>query len=207
MLLTIHPENPQERLIREAVAILMDGGILVYPTDSSYALCCRLGNQQGMDRIRQIRQVDKKKHYFSLVCEDLSELSQYARVDNSQFRLLKAILPGAYTLILEGTREVPKRLLMPGRNTVGLRVPNHNIVQALLKELGEPLLSTTLTLPNLDPYELNTPSLVEEVLQDRVDAVIDGGACPMQDTTVIDLSSGTPEVLRVGLGSVELFES
>ncbi len=206
MLLHIHPDSPQARLIEQVVAVFRNEGIVVYPTDSSYAIGCMLGNQKGMDRILKIRQESVKSHYFSLICQDLSELSHYALVDNPQYRLLKAILPGAYTLILKGTREVPKKLLMPKRNTVGLRVPNHAIIQAVLAELGAPILSTTLKVPGYEAYELNDASIIEDVIGNHVDAIIDGGACSMEPTTVIDLSNGAPEILRKGQGSTTLFE-
>lgn len=206
MLLHIHPESPQARLITQVVDILQKEGIIVYPTDSSYAIGCLVGNQKGMDRILQIRQKSLKDHYFSLICHDLSSLSHYALVDNSQYRLLKAILPGPYTLILKASREVPKKLLMPKRNTVGLRVPNHVIIQAVLAELGAPILSTTLKVPGYEAYELNDASMIDDVIGNHVDAIIDGGACSMEPTTVIDLSEGAPEVIRKGQGSTVLFE-
>lgn len=206
MLLNIHPETPQPRLISQAAEIIQEGGVVVYPTDSSYGICCAVGNQKGMDRILQIRQANPKKHFFSLVCRDLSELSLYALVDNPQFRLLKAILPGAYTLILRGSREVPRRLMMPKRNTVGLRVPDHAIVQALLEAIGAPILSTTLKVPNREPYELNDATLIEEYIGHQVDAVIDGGSCSMEPTTIIDLSDGRPTIIRKGQGDTTLFE-
>lgn len=205
MLINIHPVDPQPRNIKMAADILRKDGVLVYPTDSNYALCCMVGNQKGMERIIQIRAESKQVHYFSLVCRDLSELSQYALVDNRQYRLLRAVLPGAYTFILKGSREVPKRLLTPKRDTVGLRMPDHPITQALLDELGSPLMSATLKVPNMELYELNTPSLVDDVLGNRVDAVIDGGPCSMEPTTVIDLSDGMPEIIREGQGDVSLF--
>ena len=206
MLLYIHPESPQARLISQVVNTLRNEGVVVYPTDSSYAIGCMLGNQKGMDRILKIRQESVKTHFFSLICHDLSELSHYALVDNPQYRLLKAILPGPYTLILKGTREVPKKLLMPKRNTVGLRVPNHVIIQAVLAELGAPILSTTLKVPGYEAYELNDASIINDVIGNHVDAIIDGGACSMEPTTVIDLSNGVPEILRKGQGSISLFE-
>lgn len=206
MLLNIHPETPQTRLIEQVAEIIRNGGIVVYPTDSSYGICCAVGNQRGMNRILQIRHQNPKEHFFSLVCRDLSELSLYSLVDNPQFRLLKAILPGPYTLILRGSREVPKRLMMPKRNTVGLRVPDHAIVQALLEELDAPILSATLKIPNREAYELNDATLIEEYIGNQVDAVIDGGACSMEPTTIIDLSEGLPKIVRRGQGDVALFE-
>ncbi len=206
MLLPIHSETPQPRLIEQAVEILQNEGVLVYPTDSSYAIGCIIGNQKGMDRILKIRQENSKTHYFSLMCQDLSSLSHYALVDNPQYRLLKAILPGPYTLILKGTREVPKKLLMPKRNTVGLRVPNHVIIQTVLAALKAPILSTTLKVPGYEAYELNDASLINEIIGQHVDGIIDGGACSMEPTTVVDLSNGAPEILRKGQGSTTLFE-
>lgn len=205
MLISIHPDNPQQRTINQACAILESDGILVYPTDSNYALCCRVGNQKGMERIIQIRSMTKEVHYFSLVCRDLSELSHYARVNNSQFRFLKSILPGPYTIILKGSKEAPKKLLTPKRDTIGLRVPDYKIIQKLLDRLGAPILSATLKLPQLERYELNTPSLVEEALGNRVDGVIDGGAVTMEPTTVIDLSEGHVDLIRKGQGDISLF--
>ncbi len=206
MLLQVHPESPQQRYIDQVVNILRNEGVVVYPTDSSYAIGCMIGNQKGMDRILKIRQESPKDHYFSLICQDLSSLSHYAVVDNPQYRLLKAILPGPYTLILKGTKEVPKKLLMPKRNTVGLRVPNHVIIQTVLAELGAPILSTTLKIPGYEAYELNNASVINDVIGDHVDAIIDGGACSMEPTTVVDLSNGAPEILRKGQGSTVLFE-
>lgn len=196
----VHPDNPQPRLIRETVRILRAGGIMAYPTDSCYALGCMIGNKAGMERIRAIRGVDDR-HHFTLVCRDLSEIAHYARVDNRQYRLLKAATPGGYTFILEATREVPRRLLHPKRNTIGLRVPDHPVVSALLAELGEPLLSMTLSLPDTD-RPLNDPWEIRERLEKQVDVILDAGACSLEPTTVIDLTGEAPEVIRHGRGDL-----
>ena len=196
----IHPENPQPRLIQQAVEIIRAGGVVIYPTDSCYALGCQLGDKAAVDRIRRIRQVDDK-HHFTLMCRDLSDLATYAKVDNQQFRLLKTITPGPYTVLLEATKEVPKRLWHPKKQTIGLRVPNHPVVQALLAALGEPLLTSTLLVPGeieppYDPYE------IRNVLEHQVDLIIDGGYCGTEPTTVIDLSTEEMQVVRQGLGSL-----
>ncbi len=199
---SVHPDNPQPRLIRETVRILRTGGIMAYPTDSSYALGCMLGNKEGMERIRAIRQVDDR-HHFTLVCRDLSEIAHYARVDNRQYRLLKAATPGGFTFILEATREVPRRLLHPRRNTIGLRVPDHAVVSALLAELEEPILSMTLSLPD-DKQPLNDPVEIRERIDKRVDVILDAGTCSLESSTVIDLTGETPEVIRRGRGDPRL---
>lgn len=196
----IHPENPQPRLIQQAVEIIRAGGVVIYPTDSCYALGCHLGDKAAVDRIRRIRQVDDK-HHFTLMCRDLSDLATYAKVDNQQFRLLKSITPGPYTVLLEATKEVPKRLWHPKKQTIGLRVPNHPVVQALLAALGEPLLTSTLLVPGeieppYDPYEIRS------VLEHQVDLIIDGGYCGTEPTTVIDLSTEEMQIVRQGLGSL-----
>ncbi len=198
---TIHPVNPQPRLIRETVRILRTGGIMAYPTDSCYALGCMIGNKPGMERIRAIRQVDDK-HHFTLVCRDLSEIAHYARVDNRQYRLLKAATPGSYTFILEATKEVPRRLLHPKRYTIGLRVPDHPVVAALLAELDEPILSMTLSLPDMES-PLNDPWEIRDRLEKLVDVIVDAGTCRIEPTTVIDLTGETPEVIRRGLGELQ----
>lgn len=198
---SVHPDNPQPRLIRETVRILRAGGIMAYPTDSCYALGCMIGNKAGMERIRAIRQVDEK-HHFSLVCRDLSEIAHYARVDNRQYRLLKAATPGGYTFILEATREVPRRLLHPKRSSIGLRVPDHPVVAALLAELDEPILSMTLSLPG-DEVPLNEPWEIRDRLEKLVDVILDAGHCGLEPTTVIDLTGETPEVVRRGRGEVQ----
>jgi tRNA threonylcarbamoyl adenosine modification protein (Sua5/YciO/YrdC/YwlC family) len=201
-LFTVHSENPQPRLIRQAAEIVRHGGVMVYPTDSCYALGCRLGDKAAMERIRTIRNVDER-HHLTLVCRDLAEIGQYARVDNVQFRLLKAATPGSYTFILQATKEVPKRLLHPSRRTIGLRVPDHKVAQALLAELGEPLLSSTLLLPG-DDEPLNDSDQIRERLERRVDLVLDAGSCGILPTTVVDLTGDAPVITRVGKGSVEL---
>ena len=177
----------------------------MYPTDSCYALGCRIGDKAAMERLRRIRSIDDR-HLLTLVCRDLAEIGQYARVDNSQFRLLKAATPGPYTFVLHATREVPKRLMHPSRRTIGLRVPDHKVAQALLAELKEPLLSSTLILPG-DDVPLNDPGEIRERLGRSVDAVIDAGSCGLVTTTVVDLTGDTPVVTRAGKGAVELFAS
>lgn len=198
----IHAASPQQRLITQAVAVARGGGVIVYPTDSCYALGCCLGDKAPMERIRRIRQVDAG-HNFTLVCRDLSELATYARVDNRAFRLLKALTPGPYTFILQAGREVPRRLQNPRRKTIGLRVPRHPISQALLESLGEPLMSSTLVLPG-DELPLTDPREMLERLNSRVDLVIDGGYCGLEPTTVLDLTGVTPNVLRHGRGDVSM---
>lgn len=195
---SIHPDNPQHRLIAQAAEIVRRGGVIVYPTDSVYALGCHMGDKQALDRIRNIRKVDKN-HNFTLVCRDLSELANYAKVDNSDFRVLKASTPGAFTFILQATSEVPKRLLHPKRKTIGIRVPNSPIAQALLEELGEPMMSVTLILPG-DEYPLTDPYDIRQTLETQVDAVIDGGYCGLEPTTVVDMTGDQPELRRQGMG-------
>ncbi|HYH41585.1 MAG TPA: L-threonylcarbamoyladenylate synthase [Burkholderiales bacterium] len=202
-LFTIHPENPQVRLIRQAAECVRAGGVIVYPTDSCYALGCQIGDKAAMERIRAIRQVDEH-HNLTLVCRDLAEIAQYARVDNSQFRMLKATTPGSYTFILQATREVPKRLMHPRRRTIGLRVPDHRIAHALLAELGEPLLSSTLILPG-DDLPLNDAEEIRERLEQAVDLVIDGGPCGIEPTTVVDLTGDAPVITRMGRGAAAAF--
>jgi tRNA threonylcarbamoyl adenosine modification protein (Sua5/YciO/YrdC/YwlC family) len=199
----IHPDNPQPRLIRRAVEIVRAGGVIVYPTDSCYALGCHIGDKSAMERLRAIRQVDER-HHFALVCRDLAEIAVYARVDNRQFRLLKSATPGSYTFILQATRELPKRLLHPSRRTIGLRVPDHRVVQALLAELGEPLLSSTLMLPG-DEWPLNDGQEMRDRLEHLVDVVLDCGSCGVTPTTVVDLTGETPTITRQGKGSVAPF--
>jgi len=200
--LEIHAANPQQRLISRAVAVIRGGGVIVYPTDSCYALGCGLGDKTPLERIRRIRQVDQS-HNFTLVCRDLSELATYARVDNSAFRLLKTLTPGPYTFILQASREVPRRMQNPRRKTIGLRVPRHPITQALLESLGEPLMSSTLLLPG-DELPLTDSREILERLDSQVDLVIDGGYCGLEPTTVLDLTGETPNVLRHGRGDVSL---
>ncbi|KUM43177.1 MULTISPECIES: L-threonylcarbamoyladenylate synthase [Pseudomonas] len=194
----IHPQNPQPRLIRQAVDIIQSGGVIAYPTDSSYALGCRIGEKSAVERIRRIRQLDDK-HNFTLVCCDLSELGIYAKVDTSAFRLLKAYTPGPYTFILNATREVPRMLLHPKRRTIGVRVPQHPITLALLEALGEPLMSVSLILPG-DDEALGDAWEIRERLEHFVDLVIEGGPGGLQPSTVISLADDEPEVIRVGAG-------
>ncbi|MDP2833001.1 MAG: L-threonylcarbamoyladenylate synthase [Pseudomonadota bacterium] len=196
----VHPDNPQPRMLSEAVKLLRQGGVMVYPTDSCYAIGCMIGNKDGMAAIRQIRGVDEK-HHFTLICRDLSEIARYARVDNSQYRLLKAATPGGYTFILEATREVPRRLLHPKRSTIGLRVPDHKVIAALLEELNEPILSMTLQLPGHE-YPLNDPDDILENLDNRVEVILTCGYCGIEPTTVIDLTGPVPELIRQGTGDV-----
>ncbi|TXF11093.1 L-threonylcarbamoyladenylate synthase [Pelomicrobium methylotrophicum] len=198
----MHLQNPQARLIRQAAEIVRGGGVIVYPTDSCYALGCRLGDRQAASRIRRIRGIDDD-HLLTLVCRDLAELARYARVNNQQFRLLKAATPGSYTFILEATREVPRRLHHPKRNTIGLRVPDHPVVKALLAELGEPLLSSTLLLPG-DDLPMNDPGQIRARLERQVDLVIDGGPCGVEMTTVLDLTDEAPRVVREGKGPLDI---
>lgn len=200
---SIHPDNPQLRLVRQAVEILREGGVIVYPTDSAYALGCHIGDKSALDRIRSIRQLEKH-HNFTLVCRDLSELATYAKVNNVVFRLLKAHTPGPYTFILEATSEVPRRLIQGKRKTIGLRVPGHQVALALLEELGEPIMSATLQLPG-DEYPLTDPYDIRDLLQSRVDLVIDGGYCGLETTSVIDLTGDTPRIVRQGMGDTHFF--
>jgi len=197
----IHPRNPQRRLISQAVEIIRQGGVVAYPTDSSYALGCHLGDKSAMERIRRIRQADKN-HDFTLVCRDLSEIATYARVDNANYRLLKALTPGPYTFILSATREVPRRLQNPKRKSIGIRVPEHPITQALLDELGEPIMSSTLWLPG-DNRPLVDGEEIRERLPHELDAIIDGGNCGIEATTVLELGAAGVRLLRQGKGSVE----
>lgn len=200
---SIHTNNPNLRLIRQAAAIVRNGGIIVYPTDSCYALGCQIGDKTAMTRIRSIRQVDEK-HHFTLVCRDLAEISHYAKVDNRQYRLLKANTPGSYTFILQASREVPRRLQHPKRYTIGLRIPDHPVVDALLSELNEPLLSSTLILPT-DELPLNDAEDIRDRLEHQVELVMDAGSCGIEMTTVIDLTGESPEVIRQGKGSLTPF--
>ena len=200
----IHPDNPQLRLIRQAVQIVDAGGLVALPTDSSYALVCHLDDKSAVERMRRIREVDER-HHLTLLCRDLSEIANYAKVDNRQYRLLKAITPGAYTFILEATKEVPRRLSHPSRKTIGLRVPDHAIAQALLSELGQPLLGTTLILPGSeDP--LNDSADIRDQLEKQIELVIDGGGCSLDPTTVVDLTGDVPVVLRQGRGDSSVFQ-
>ena len=200
----IHPDNPQQRLIGQAVDIITGGGVIVYPTDSGYALGCHIGDKSAMERIRAIRQVDDK-HNFTLVCRDLSELALYAKVDNTAYRLIKNHTPGPYTFILKATKEVPQRLRNPKRKTIGLRVPDNHIAMALLGTLGEPLMSSTLILPGED-MPLTDPYDIRDTLEHNLDLVIDGGYCGFEPTTVVDLTGDVAVVTRQGLGSSEGLE-
>ncbi len=200
----IHPETPQKRLIHQAVKILQEGGVIVYPTDSTYALGCMMGEKSAVDRIRQIRQLSGD-HNFTLACRDLSEIGTYARIENSAYRLLKAFTPGPYTFVLKATGEVPRRLQHPKRKSIGIRVPDHAIARALLEELGEPLMSTSLLLPGQDLPFTEAPDIRDHIGK-VVDLIIDGGACGMEPSTVVDLYDGVPEVLRHGKGDASVFE-
>ena len=200
----VHPENPQARSISQAVDIVRSGGLIAYPTDSCYALGAQIGNREALDRIRTIRQLNDK-HHFTLVCKDFAQLGQFVQIDNDVFRTLKAVTPGSYTFILPATKEVPRRLLHPKKKTVGVRIPDNRVVQALLAELGEPLLSSTLLLPDEDE-PLTQGWEIKERLEHVVDAVIDSGDCGAEPTTVIDYSSGTAEIVRRGMGDPSRFE-
>lgn len=202
--LEIHPKNPQLRLIRQAVNIVRAGGVIAYPTDSCYALGCHVGDADALERIRRIRQADKN-HHFTLVCRDLSEIAKYARVDNVQYRTLRAFTPGPYTFILEATREVPKRLQNPRRRTIGIRVPDNAIVRMLLAELGEPIMSSTLLLPG-DVAPMTDPHEIKARLEHEVGLVIDGGPGGFEASSVVDLSGEVPVVVRRGKGDVSAFE-
>lgn len=196
----VHPDNPQPRRVAEIVETIREGGLIAYPTDSSYAFGCHIGDKRAMDRIRRIRRTDKN-HNFTLVCSDLSEISTYARVDNWAYRMLKSMTPGPYTFILPATREVPKRLQHPKRRTIGLRVPDHPLVRAVLQELGEPIMSSTLLLPG-DDLPLTDPHDIEERIGHEIDLIIDAGPTGIEPTSVIDLSEDRVEVLRIGRGDV-----
>lgn len=199
----IHPDNPQSRLIKQAAQIIHGGGIIALPTDSCYALVCHLDDKAAVEKMRRIRGIDEK-HHLTLLCRDLSEISAYARVDNRQFRLLKAATPGPYTVILEATRELPRRLSHPSRKTIGLRVPENAIAHALLEELGQPLIGTTLMLPGDDEL-LNDAESIRDRLEKQIDLIIDGGACSMEPTTVIDLTTDQPVLVRQGRGDPATF--
>ncbi|MFT7133420.1 MAG: tRNA threonylcarbamoyl adenosine modification protein (Sua5/YciO/YrdC/YwlC family) [Cyclobacteriaceae bacterium] len=200
---SIHPDNPQARLIRQAVDIVRQGGVIIYPTDSAYALGCHIGDKQALQRIRQIRRLDDD-HNFSLVCRDLSDLGIYARVSNSAYRLLKAATPGPYTFVLQATKEVPRRLVNPKRKTIGLRVPDNAICSALLSELGEPIMSSSLILPGHE-FPLTDPLEMRDLLEKQVDLIIDGGFCGVESTSVIGLEDDQPVILREGRGDLSLF--
>jgi tRNA threonylcarbamoyl adenosine modification protein (Sua5/YciO/YrdC/YwlC family) len=196
----IHPKDPQPRLIRQIAQIIRDGGVVVYPTDSCYALGCHIGDKDAMERISRIRETDKN-HHFTLVCRDLSEIARYARVNNQQYRMLKAHTPGAYTFILEASRETPKRLQNPKRRTIGIRVPNHPVPLLILEQLGEPIMSSTLLLPG-DEFPLTDGREIQERLKHQVNAVIDGGNCGLEPTSVIDMAGDVPVILREGKGPI-----
>ncbi len=198
----VHPDNPQARLLKQAVQILHAGGVVAIPTDSSYALVCHLDDKAAAEALRRIRGVDDK-HHLTLLCRDLSELASYARVDNRQYRLLKLGTPGPFTFILEATKEVPRRLSHPSRRTIGLRVPDHAVTQALLELLGQPLLATTLIAPG-EREPMNDPHEIRERFQKLLQAVVDAGACPMQPTTVVDLTGDEPVLVRAGRGDPRL---
>lgn len=204
LLLSIHPVNPQPRLVRQAIAAIRDGSVVAYPTDSCYALGCLIGDKDAMERIRRIREAGKD-HNFTLVCRDLAEIARYARVNNQQYRTLRAFTPGPYTFLLEATREVPKRLQNPKRRTIGIRVPDNAVVRMLLAELGEPIMSSTLHLPG-DEAPLTDPQEIKSRLEHQVDIVIDGGHCGFEPTSIVDLSGEAPAVARRGKGDVSAFE-
>ena len=201
-LVEIHPKNPQPRLITEVVNVIRDGGLIAYPTDSSYAFGCHIGNKRAMERIHRIRKTDKN-HNFTLVCSDLSEISLYARVENWAYRLIKSLTPGPYTFILPATREVPKRLQNPKRRTIGLRVPDHQIVRSMLEALGEPIMSSTLLLPG-DDIPLTDAQDIEDRIGNQIDLIVEGGPTGIEPSTVIDLSEGEVRVLRKGLGDISM---
>ena len=199
----IHPETPQPRLLERAAEVVRDGGVIAFPTDSCYALGCHLGDKDALERIRTLRGLDDR-HHLTLMCRDLSEIAQFAKVDNVQYRLLKAATPGSYVFILEGTKELPRRVMHPKRKTIGLRVPDHPVALALLETLGEPLLTATLLLPG-EEEPLTEGWEINDRLDGQLDLIIDGGHCGTQPTTVIDLTSGTPELVRAGRGPLGVF--
>lgn len=200
----IHPQNPQLRLIKKAVEMIRDGAVIVYPTDSAYALGCHIGDKKALERIIRIRQLDAK-HNFTLMCRDLSEISNYAKVSNNAYRLLNSHTPGPYTFILPATRDVPRRLQHPKKRTIGLRVPDHGITRALLNELNEPMMSTTLILPG-DDMPMNDAEEIRERLEHEVELVIDGGHCHIEPTTVVDMTEDYPEITRMGRGDPSAFQ-
>jgi len=201
---SIHPENPQQRLVLQAVDILKRGGLIVYPTDSAYALGCHIGDKFALDRIRALRQLDKH-HNFTLMCRDLSELANYARVDNAAYRLIKSHTPGPYTFILNATTEVPRRLQHPKRKTLGMRVPDNAIALAIMEELGEPIMSSSLIMPG-DTVPLTDPYDIRDTLEHQLELVIDGGFCGLEATSVIDLTNEEPSIIRKGCGDTSAFE-
>ena len=199
----VHPQNPQSRLLAQAAVHLRQGAVIAYPTDSCYALGCHLGDKDALDRIRLIRQMDDR-HHLTLMVRDLSEIATYARVDNAQYRLLKATTPGSYTFILEGSKELPRRVMHPKRKTIGLRIPEHPVTLALLEELGEPLLTTTLQLPG-DEFPLTEGWEIQDRLEDQLELILDAGPCGTEPTTVIDLTGTAPELVRAGRGPLAPF--
>ena len=202
--LDIHPQNPQKRLVQQAVKIIDEGGLIVYPTDSSYALGCHIGDKNAMERIQRIRKLNNK-HHFTLVCSDLSEIGTYAKVDNSSYRLMKTLTPGPYTFLLKATSEVPRRLMNPKRKTIGVRVPDNIITHSILEELGQPIMSSTLISPG-EKDALDDVEDIRDRFQHEVDLVIGGGPCGVEPTTVINLIDGNPEVLRFGKGDAEFLD-
>jgi len=203
LFIQIHPENPQQRLINQAASMLRKGGILVYPTDSCYAIGCHIGDKAASEKIRRIRQLHAN-HHFTLMCSDLAEVGLYAKLDNPAFRLIKNITPGSYTFVMQATKEVPKRLLTPKRKTIGVRIPDNKIALELISALGEPIISTTLMLPN-DEYPLTDPYEMNNLLGNDVNMIIDGGYCGLEPTTVVDMLGDVPVVIREGLGDVSVF--
>lgn len=201
--LSLHPDDPQPRLLAQAAEVLRAGGVLAFPTDSCYALGCSLGDKDAVERIRRIRGVDER-HHLTLMCRDLSQIAQFARVDNAQYRLLKATTPGSYTFILEGTKELPRRVMHPKRKTIGLRVPAHKAAQSLLAELGEPLLTSTLSLPG-DEAPLTEGWEIQDRLDEALELILDGGYCGTEPTSVIDLTALPPTLVRAGRGALEPF--
>ena len=197
----IHPDNPQARLIKQAAEIIRGGGLAIIPTDCAYALACQLEDKRALERVKQIRQLSDK-HNFTLICRDLAEIGTYGRVDNTAYRLLKTHTPGAFTFILDGTRDVPRRLMNPKKRTIGIRVPANNIVSALLEELGEPILSTSLIMPG-DDMPLSDPYDIRQMLEHAVDLVIDGGYCGIEATTVVDMTGETYGIIRQGVGQMD----
>lgn len=200
----VHPDNPQPRILRQVVGLVQAGGLIAYPTDSCFALGCQLGDRHGLDRIRDIRRLNER-HHFTLVCRDFAQLGQFVQISNAMFRLVKSCIPGSYTFVLPATREVPRRMLHPRKRTVGVRVPDHTVTQALLAELGEPLVSSTLILPGEDE-PLTQGWEIKERLDHELDGVVDAGDCGKEPTTVVDLSGDEPEVLRRGAGDTSRFE-
>lgn len=199
--LTIHPDDPQPRLIEQAARLLREGAIAALPTDACYVLACHVGDKGALDQLRTLKGVDER-HHLTLMCRDLSEIAQYARVDNSQYRLLKSVTPGAYTFILEGSKELPRRVLHPKRKTIGLRIPDHKVIQSLLVALGEPLLTTTLQLPGAEA-PLNEAWDIQSQLEDQIAFVVDAGACGLEPTTVVDLTDSAPVLIREGCGPLQ----